>query len=554
MRYEWPRSLRSLPFGDSDLAGPFDASRRDAGRGLRLDELRNVPVVVVLGERGAGKSVALEQEHDLLSSQGAKVAPVLHLGRDVDIISAASILQEHLNNVGEGPRYVLMDGLDEGLNDVPGLDKTLWRQLRSLPDQRCERLRLRITCRTTRWPKQLLSQLGERWPDPGQIEVMTLEPLTRQDVVTAAEQRGLNTAEFAERVTGRSLEALAQHPVTLIPLLDAQADGRELPKTVAEAYEQACQSLCTESWEEGFEQRQERPTVDHLLEVARWTAAALQFSRIPALTEQEPVPEGALSLDSLSGPSVPGIVPQLECRRRELLHLTESGLLMAVGQRGWVFAHRSYQEYLAAQYLRDRIAPAVQSELLWAGSGPARHIVPEHEEVAARLAVEVPELFEELLVHDPRVLLLADLPSLPDTSRQRVAEALLDAAPDEGSVLIDFPFLERLAHPALAGQLAPFLDHDADRNQTYLALWIAAECRSAELTPVLLSFARDTAVPTRFRSFALSAIAEKTVQGEAVTALRDLAADAKTSVAEAALEHLWPQHLRLTEYLDLLPS
>lgn len=31
--------------------------------------MRDVPVVVVLGERGAGKSVALEQEHDLLSSQ-----------------------------------------------------------------------------------------------------------------------------------------------------------------------------------------------------------------------------------------------------------------------------------------------------------------------------------------------------------------------------------------------------------------------------------------------------------------------------------------------------
>jgi hypothetical protein len=537
-----------------DRPEPFDGGRRGAGHGLRLDELRDVPVVVVLGERGAGKSVALQQEYDLLSRQGAKVAPMLHLGRDVDTTSAGSILQQHLGDAGEDPRYVLLDGLDEALNDVPGLDKTLWLQLRSLPDRQRERLRLRITCRTSRWPKQLLSQLGERWPDPGQIEVMTLEPLTRQDVVTAAEQRGLNAHAFAERVTGRGLEALSQQPVTLIPLLDAQADGKELPRTVAEAYEQACRRLCKESWDQRFEQRQTRPTVDHLLEVARWAAAALQFSRIPALTEQEPVSKGALSLDSLSGPGVPGIVPPLECRLHELLHLTESGLLMAVGHRRWVFAHRSYQEYLAAQYLRDRIAPAVQNELLWAGSGPARYIVPEHEEVAARLAAEVPELFEELLIHHPRVLLLSDLPSLPDTSRQRVTQALLDAAPSEGSALSDFTFLERLAHPTLAGQLAPFLDHDVDWNQAYLALCIAAQCRLAELTPALLTFAQNTAVSARFRSFALYAIAHQTVKGDAVTALRGLASDTKTNVAEAALELLWPGHLQLTEYLDLLPT
>lgn len=517
--------------------------------------MRDVPVVVVLGERGAGKSVALEQEHDLLTSQGATTAPLLHLGRDViDTTSAGSTLQQHLLVAGDGPRYVLLDGLDEGLSDISSLDKALLRQLRTMSELHREGLRLRITCRTTRWPEMLENGLRELWPDASQVALMTLEPLTRQDVESAAGQRGMEGTAFAEHVKGRGLEALAEQPVTLIPLLDAQAEGEELPKTVAEAYDRACRRLCTETWPQGFAQRQDRPAVDHLLEVARWAAAALQFSHSPALADHERAMQAELRLDSLVSPAIPGLAPQLECRRHELMHLTESGLLTPVGQRRWVFAHRSYQEHLAAQYLRDCIAGTVRSELLWVGSGTARHIVPEHKEIAARLAVDDPQLFEDLLIHDPRVLLLADLSSLRAASRQRTAQALLDAAPYEGFDRLDFGLLEGLTHPALAAQLTPYLVRSADPDQTYLALWIAAQCRPAHLTPVLLAFAEDTTLPTRLRSFALHAIDEKTGYGDEVVArLRTLARDAKTGVAKAALDHLWPQHLQLAQYLDLRP-
>jgi hypothetical protein len=152
----------------------------------------------------------------------------------------------------------------------------------------------------------------------------------------------------------------------------------------------------------------------------------LQFSRSTALADEEPR-TGDVELDVLSGTGVPGVVPEKFCGRAELLHLTESGLLAPIGQRRWVFAHRSYQEHLAAEFLRDRIAPEVRSELLWAGSGPARHILPEHEEVAARLAIGDPDLFDDLVAHDPWVALLADLPALPNDRREQAAQAIRDS-------------------------------------------------------------------------------------------------------------------------------
>ncbi|WP_327692441.1 hypothetical protein [Streptomyces sp. NBC_00459] len=316
---------------------------------------------------------------------------------------------------------MLLDGLDEGMNDLPRLDKILLHQIRVMEPWQRQGLRLRIACRTSRWPDALEEGLRALWPQTGQVALMTLTALTRDDVHSAAEQRGLDATVFTEQVTGRSAEALAQQPVTLNPLLEAQARGEKLPETVAEAYDQACRTLCTETWQQGFAQRQEQPAVDHLLEVARWAAAALQFSRAQVLTDGEAV-HGALHLDSLMGSGIPGLIPELDCRRRELMHLTESGLLTPVGRRRWVFAHHSYQEHLAAQYLRSCIAPAVRAELLWAGNGPARHVLPEHEEVAARVAVSDPDLFEELLDHAPLVLLLADLPALSAGHRQRVAK------------------------------------------------------------------------------------------------------------------------------------
>ncbi|MFI6875789.1 hypothetical protein ACIBL6_20380 [Streptomyces sp. NPDC050400] len=498
--------------------------------------------------------MALEQEYALLAKQEQTTA-LVHLGRDVaDPASAASTLQQHLHQAGGGPRHVLLDGLDEGLSDIPGLDNVLVKQLRALSQAQREGLRLRITCRTTRWPERLESGLRELWPEAGQVALMSLESLTRQDMRSAAAQHGLDEGAFVDEVCARGLEALAEQPVTLIPLLKSREEGEELPRTVAQAYDQACRRLCAETRDQSFAQRQESPTVDHLLGVARWAAAALQFSRSPVLTAQEPVRDNELHLDSLVGPDVPGLVPRLECRSRELWHLAESGLLTPLGQRRWAFVHRSYQEHLAAQYLLECVTPAVRSELLWAGSGPARHIVPENAEVAARLAVDDPQLLEELLTHDPLTLLLADLTSLPAELRQRIVQALLDTAPDEGFHRLDFTLLDQLAHPELAAQLAPFLCKEADPDQRYLALWIAAKCQPTQLAPVILSFAEDTRLDAQHRSFALRALAEEeSAHDEVVARLHVLAEDSSPGVAEGALERLWPRHLTLTEYFNLLP-
>ncbi|MFF7250066.1 hypothetical protein ACFZBU_39965 [Embleya sp. NPDC008237] len=88
LRYEWRRSLHLLTVAASD-ASASNVSDSDAFESDRrrvwaegLDETGDVPVVVVSGERGSGKSVALEQEQTRLD--GARLPNAyVHLGRDV---------------------------------------------------------------------------------------------------------------------------------------------------------------------------------------------------------------------------------------------------------------------------------------------------------------------------------------------------------------------------------------------------------------------------------------------------------------------------------------
>ncbi|MGA5418478.1 hypothetical protein [Streptomyces pseudogriseolus] len=98
-------------------------ARRRRTRLPHLEDMRQTPAVVVLGERGCGKSVALEQEHAQLDAAGVPVT-FLHLGRDVfDVTSAATRLEQALcTGLEVGTRFLLLDGLDEGLSDIPGLE------------------------------------------------------------------------------------------------------------------------------------------------------------------------------------------------------------------------------------------------------------------------------------------------------------------------------------------------------------------------------------------------------------------------------------------------
>ncbi|MEU5739546.1 hypothetical protein ABZ784_16320 [Streptomyces tendae] len=115
MRYAWRRVLEALPSEGLDQQRVVER-RPSADEETYFGDVRDVPVVVVLGERGCGKSVAFDQEFASLVDD-ATPAVLIDLGQDVyDTATASTRLHHHLNPLGgDGTHHVLLDGLDEGL-------------------------------------------------------------------------------------------------------------------------------------------------------------------------------------------------------------------------------------------------------------------------------------------------------------------------------------------------------------------------------------------------------------------------------------------------------
>ncbi|MEU1591282.1 hypothetical protein ABZ468_00110 [Streptomyces sp. NPDC005708] len=549
-----------------------------ARAGIPLADRREDHLLVVLGERGCGKSALFAEEAAALQSEGHSVdlVDLKERGRFYESVSARQELGAVLEQASESaPGYVLLDSLDEGLERLGVLADILVACLQELGQERRNQLRVRIACRSSRWPRNLEKDLESLW-EPGTGSVVGVTPLGRWDVETAAACDGIDGPRVIRRLQQKGAVALAQSPITLKPLLEAEREGRGLPSTVADAYRLACRQLCSQGHGDG-----NRLSPDHLTALAGRVAAALQFGDYAAVHDAPRSAESDVALADMEGGNEPGLAGTLHhCGMRELLALVDSGLMVEIGLQRWAFAHDSYQQYLTAQYLaRHGMSRDAQRQLLWIGDGLSRHVVARHREVAAWRAVDDRELFDDVLRDDPEVLLLADLTALRSEQREAVVDRLLDLVRSDDTVRLDQLLLHRLKHPGLAAQLRPHLLPSTAAPVLSAALGIARACRLPELNDQLLTVAEVQAVDPDLRRRAVQALGENLEADQVVRLkalaehnyadlgrmpvqeldptkvawLRALAWRGDADLAAAALERLWPEHLRLSDFLDLIP-
>lgn len=224
-----------------------------ARAGASMADRRDDRVLVVVGERGCGKSDLLAQEAAALQAQGhtAFLVNLAERGRFFDTSTAGQDLDAILEQACQGEAgFVLLDSLDEGLDRLAVLDEVLVACLRRLGTQERARLRLRIACRAGRLPRGLEDDLRSLWA-PGAVSVVRVTPLGRSDVETAAVCEGIDPRMAVHRLQQKGTVALAWSPITLIPLLRAERDGQSLPSTVADAYRIACRQLCSHGHRDG---------------------------------------------------------------------------------------------------------------------------------------------------------------------------------------------------------------------------------------------------------------------------------------------------------------
>lgn len=245
-----------------------------------LKSIAEIPCLVLLGESGIGKSTAVEQAFKQID----KIAKALwfDLGEyqtDVtlrDEVFKNNTFQDWLR--GTHRLHLFLDSLDEGRLTINNLTKVLSRELGKCP---CDRLSLRIACRTADWPSSLEEKLKDSWGEA--VGIYELAPLRRVDVLEAARVNNLDPDAFLDEVYKRDAAPLVIKPVTLKLLLNIYSRDGQFPTTQKDLYYRGCRQLCEETNQDRRDSFTNNLTVSQRMIVAARIAAIIVFSNRTAI-------------------------------------------------------------------------------------------------------------------------------------------------------------------------------------------------------------------------------------------------------------------------------
>lgn len=509
-----------------------------------LVDLAETPCLILLGEPGMGKTVALEDEKDRLSAAGQAVAH-----HDLKAVEGLSDI------FGDDDGVIFLDSLDEGRMVINRLTNLLPKRLQDY----CEKhpcLRFRITCRSAEWPPSLTDALSRIFGKDN-VQTYVLCPLRRQDVIAAAQAMEIDGQVFLADINRIGAEALAAKPVTLDMLLRLQAEHGALPVRLADLYRDAMPLLATDpsDWRQE-ERRVGEIDPERRVALARRIAALSIFGQSPFISMNErSKPAGTLALADITRP--PDTEPYegsgVPVARTAVEEVLCCGLFKGAGGNTVGWAHQTYAEFLAAEFVVNHDLPLPQiMALLVPGTDTAGRLAPQMRAFAAWLITLRPALAEPLLAANPDALVRSDIVLTNDDLKNKVAAAYL-AALSERRIedgRLDF---WRLANPGLGRVLRPYLtDAGTYHAAVYGALEMAEQCRCGDLWDDLLALAKDTAQWPGYRRNAVAAL----VAIDLVDRRDDFlpfCIDSDDEVLAAALRHLWQtRHIPLRQVLQAI--
>ena len=211
---------------------PEDGQDRDA-RSRPLEEYRDLPAYMLLGDPGSGKTTAFERECG---------AP----GADAIFVSARDFLVFAEAHPEWGKRTLFIDGLDEvraGSSDARTPLDRIRRRLEQLG-----RPRFRLSCRAADWlGASDRTKLAALSPD-ARVSVLQLDPLTDSDVETIlkAHPRVGDPRGFVRAARERGVDGFLANPQSLHMLAEVVGGGGSWPASRAALFEAACRKMARE--------------------------------------------------------------------------------------------------------------------------------------------------------------------------------------------------------------------------------------------------------------------------------------------------------------------
>ena len=520
-------------------------------------DIASTPCLILLGEPGIGKTTALRE------IAASEVADYATLEVDLGEFSSDDRLFRHVFEhetvrawlSGTHTISIIIDSLDECR--VAGIAKVLSRALVHMPT---ERMRLRLACRTAEWPITLEKALFSAWGKRN-IGVYELAPLTKANVTEAATKSDLSADGFLNEVARVRAQPLAIKPVTLKFLLNQFRATRCLPADEHSLYMQGCYCLCEESQERRDAGVQHACDTAHRFAVAQRIVYLIIFAgKVAVWTGPQ---DGSMPLEDLSTSSILGSDicngDRFDVTEDVLRDALNTGLFTSRGAHRMGWAHQTYSEFLAAQYVLSHLDEKQRRSLLLLTDTVGADVVPQLSEVAARVVTSDDSLFKEILETAPHILLRSDVATADYTKRAMLLSSILEKC-NSGDIhfrdVYQVDRLRHLNHPDIATQLEPFVTESTfSLEARVLALEILKACGTNTLTDELLDLALDKTADIELRCSALG-ILSHSIDDEMAKRIRPLAEnsaqDPGRRLKVRALRALWPDFLSSKELFELL--
>lgn len=372
-------------------------SQERISRSLKV--YREQSAYVLLGDPGAGKTIAFKQEAEESGGEYIKA-------RDFAVFGSDAQDQE---------KILFIDALDEmriGADSRTPLDQ-IRKHLVQIGNPR-----FRLSCREADWlgdsDREALTKVS---PDQ-KVVVLHLDPLTDEKIAEILRHKtDIAADEFVEEANHYGLGDLLRNPQTLNLLIEAVGD-KAWPQSRKEVYEMACRKLGRESNPEHRLAKRDHPISDDtLLDAAGFLCAIQLLSGAAGFALDDGVmSEQHIDLKNLADPFNSPVIETLKTK-----------LFQGDGDYRRVPIHRSVAEYLGARH----IAKCIENQHLPIGrvlalmTGDDGGIVTDLRGLSAWLSVHCLTARARLIESDPLgVVLYGDVKHFPPEDKKSILESM----------------------------------------------------------------------------------------------------------------------------------
>ncbi len=522
----------------------WSAITGDTTEELTTLELSQFRGLVMLGPAGAGKTTEAARLADQDRLAGASV----HSCRLAEFAESTTELRRHLaeRSRGANARTVLyLDALDEAM--IPARRRWLAIKRWVTEDLADTGASIRITCRSAVWPSELTQAIRELVGSES-FATAALQPLSDEDIHTAAESQGIAPAAFLERIHRSGARSLAAQPLSLRMLLRLHRSNHGLPASLRELFQSGLELLASDPQGRHDIDTQNPLPPTELLEAAERLACYMTLGGRDSVHLGDEPPPNQLGRHDVS----PMVSP------RELDATRLSGVSDSTSPASFRFAHRQFAEYLAGQRL-GRL-PTHQAKALLAGpDGWSNGVAGPLRETAAFAAMFNADVAHWIASRDPDVIGLSDV---ADSNLRRDATlALLDGfrrgeltAAQLRPGVLEF---RGLRYDHADSDLRPLLAARADGSDDQLqcAIDLVRAWKLPSLSAELADLVLDSAATIRIRvlaGYALRDCGDTTARQRLKPLTAGLPEDNEDELKGIALQCMWPDHLSTPDLLHAL--